>query len=62
VTLTATAIELRFTDDPVFRAGIALYPSACWRIWCDWGASRIHLLVLEHLRGETLHRRGGKSV
>jgi hypothetical protein len=39
-----------------------LYPSAYWRIWCDWGASKIHLLVLEHLRGETLRRRGGKSV
>ena len=39
-----------------------LYPSAYWRIWCDWGASRIHLLVLEHLRGEVLCRRGGKSV
>ena len=36
-----------------------LYPSSYWRLWCDWGASKIHRLVLEHVRHETMRRRGG---
>lgn len=39
-----------------------LYPSWYWRIWCDLGASKIHHLVLEHLRRETETRRGGMQV
>jgi hypothetical protein len=39
-----------------------LYPSLYWRIWCDFGASKIHHLVLEHVRNETIQRRGGKQI
>jgi hypothetical protein len=39
-----------------------LYPSWYWRIWCDLGASKVHHLVLEHLRRETERRRGGMQV
>ena len=39
-----------------------LYPSAYWRIWCDIGASKIHRLVLEHVRDETGRRRGGRKT
>lgn len=39
-----------------------LYPSFYWRIWCDLGASKVHRLVLEHLRHETEVRRGGSRV
>ncbi|HEX8253098.1 MAG TPA: hypothetical protein VF846_08135 [Thermoanaerobaculia bacterium] len=39
-----------------------LYPAAYWRIWCDLGAWKIHHLVLEHVRSETVRRRGGKAI
>lgn len=40
---------------------VDLYPSAYWRLWCDFGASRIHHLVLGHVRHETEKRRRGES-
>jgi uncharacterized membrane protein len=39
-----------------------LYPGAYWRIWCDFGASRIHRFVLEHVRREAERRRGERQA
>lgn len=41
---------------------VDLYPSAYWRFWCDFGASRVHHLVLGHVRYETEKRRSGAGV
>lgn len=38
-----------------------LYPAFYWRLWCDFGASKVHRLVLEHVRRQA-ERRGGRSV
>jgi hypothetical protein len=40
---------------------VDLYPAAYWRLWCDFGASRIHHLVLGHVRFETEKRRRGET-
>jgi hypothetical protein len=57
--LTRTARGTRLTRRTWYQQD--LYPAFYWRLWCDFGASRVHRLVLGHVRAAS-ERRGGSSV